>query len=242
MAIVPYLLVCGNTETVRVGNYGLLPTDFMGYLDGFIELLMHQTKGYGIQGGGPTPVGIWHVWMATAQETRQKPAQTQYPSLARPFMGGWNCETDSATPTHELGDVPLVSSTAKENMVVNQSNANEDRLYMWAPSLDLFDATVEGCAPHANWVLLQGQNPIRFGGPPRFAQALQPRIAACRNANPAAKVMVQVSVTLGESNETILESLHTLDGDPPDGISIYAGGTADNSVQARQLIQLLRAS
>jgi hypothetical protein len=39
-----------------------------------------------------------------------------------------------------------------------------------------------------------------------------------------------------------LEALHTLDANPPDGIAIYAGGTTDNSAQARELIQLLRSS
>jgi hypothetical protein len=239
---VPYLLVSGNTETVKVGNYGLRPTDFMGYLDGFIDDLIRFTKGYGTQGAGPTPVAIWHAWMWTTEETRTTPAQMHYPRLAKPFMGSWNCETDSATPSYELGDVPLVSSTAKADMVAHESNQDESRLYMWAASLNLFDANVGACAPHANWILLQGQNPLHNGGPPNFSEEMQPRIAACRNANPVAQVMVQVSVTLGESSETILEALHTLDANPPDGISIYAGGIPDNSDQARELIQLLRSS
>jgi hypothetical protein len=239
---VPYLLVCGNPETVKVGNYGLRPTDFMGYLDGFIDDLIHFTKGYGRQGGGPTPVAIWHAWMRTTAETRTTPAQIHYPTLTKPFMGSWNCESNSATPSYEVRDIPLVSSTAKADMVAHESNLDVSRLYMWAASLDLFDANVGACAPHANWILLQGQNPLHNGGPPNFAEEMQPRIAACQSANPVAQVMVQVSVTQGDSNETILEALHTLDADPPDGISIYAGGTPDNSVQARQLIELLRSS
>jgi hypothetical protein len=239
---VPYLLVAGNSNTVMVGNHDLLTTDFMGFVDGYIDSLIHFTTGYGTQGAGPTPVGIWHVWEATSASSPTPPAQSNYPTLVRPFMGTYNSETSSATPQTELSQLPSVCSTAMSNMVSNQSNQDGSRLFMWAPSLDLFDAHAPDCAPHANWILLQGENPLHNGGSANFAEEIQPRIMSSRTSNPAAKVMVQVSVTLGESNETILQALHTLDTNPPDGISIFAGGTTDNSVQARQLIELLRSS
>jgi hypothetical protein len=239
---VPYLLVCGNTPTVTVGNNQLTTTDFMGFMDGTIPSLLHLTTGYGTQGGGPTPVGIWHNWEVTTGNPPTKAAQTVYPALARPFMGVFNSESSSATPQSELDTLSAVCSTAMANMVANASNQDKSRLFMWAPSLSVYNQNVQSCAPNANWILLQGQNPLSSGGPPQFFQVMQPPIQLARNANPAVRVMVQVSVTQGVSNDTIVAALHTLDADQPDGISIFAGGTPDNSVQAGQLITLLRSS
>lgn len=239
---VPYMLVCGNANTVTVGNNQLTNNDFMGFLDSSIAALISTVTGYGSQGAGPTPVVVYHNWLTgDGSVPAQGTPGSGYAGLSKPFMGAFNFEESSATVAGELSTAAAVCSTARANMISNASNQDTSRRFMAAPSLAQFLLWNNNATQYADWVLLQGQNPLHAGGAAQFKAKIDCLLGDARNASRTVKRMVQVSVTLGDLNATILSALQALTN-TPEGISIYAGGAPDNSVQAGTLITLLRAS
>lgn len=239
IATVPYMVVVGSLATLAQANASLGVNDFIGVLDNNVSSTVFTTiTGYGVQGGGPTPCAVFHNWLSgdTAQNYQDK-----VPGSV-PFMGCFNAESSSATLTTELSAMSSICSTAKTNLVAK--NQDSSRRFMWAPSLDQLDFNVENCAQYADWVLLQGQQPLHNAGTPsvpKFLQQIEGRMTDVKNAKRTAKRMVQLSVTLTESDATILSAFQAMTN-IPEAISIYAGGTSDLSARVLSLITLLRAS